>query len=154
MTLHLFDLLLALFMLCFWLLACARGLGSELSSWVALVAGFLLAQKLHEDISSWVAKHLPEFLVSNHWLQAVGWFLPIIAALIVAKILSLLSGFVPAQSFSQRLLAGISGLAKGGLVSLAIYTLLARLPVTRDWMFHSWSAPQLDRLANWVQRWI
>jgi len=140
------DLAALAIVLLFFLLGLKRGLVREVISLAAWLVAFFLAGRL----AQWLGPHLPG-MTEGGLRDAVAMGLAFIAILLAAMLLSMvLKGLVKVVGLSleDRLLGGVFGLLRGGvvLVLLVLTSGLTALPQTEVWQRSALRAP-LEALA-------
>ncbi len=140
------DLVALAIVLLFFLLGLKRGLVREVISLVAWLAAFLLAGHL----AQWLGPHLPG-MTEGGLRDAVAMGLAFMVILLMSMGVSIaLHGLLNAVglSFEDRMLGGVFGLLRGGVVLVLVVLIsgLTALPQTEIWK-HSLLRAPLESLA-------
>jgi membrane protein required for colicin V production len=100
-----------------------RGFVKEISSIVALIVGFILANHYHDQLLPVVSGILPDPVLANLISYALPFIVGVVLVLIIAAVLRYLLK-ITLLGWVDRLAGGTMGLIKGALLSILIVLLL------------------------------
>ena len=133
------------------LVGAVRGFVKEAMSLLCWIAAFAVAMSFHQSLATLLTNSIDTPSV-RHMVAFGGLF---VAALLVGTLINYLVGElirITGLSGTDRLLGIVFGLARGGVVVLALVLLLPRLvPVDRDaWWQQSTVIPHFVAMEGWA----
>lgn len=133
-----------------------RGFMREIVSLISWVAAFWISLHFHAD----VAEHLVS-VISSQWVRtAVSFSAVFFAVLLASMLVNLLIGlFMKASKaeMTDRFVGAIFGLIRGGVVVIALMTVVSMTPLTTsEWWRHSYliisCKPAIERVRAWMPK--
>ena len=132
--------------------AASEGFFHEAFGIAGLIVGYLLAAWQYHRIAAWFAPHVKSLWVG----EIIGFLIIFIGVMILAGIAGRISRWIMKEaglSFFDRVLGGLLGALKGGLiVAIVLMSMTAFTPTSR-WLEGSSMAPYflvVGRAAIWV----
>lgn len=146
------DWIIAIFILASILHAAWQGFFQTAFAIAGLVAGYLLAAWHYQRLAHWIAPH-----VRSPWMGEVAGFLIIfVGVMVLASLLGRAARWTMKQAGLtgfDRILGGVLGLIRGGLIVAVLLVGITALAPTAKWLQGSQLAPYflaLGRAAIWV----
>lgn len=141
------DILALLVILISVLTAFLKGLTRELISLVSVVAGLVLAFLFYSEAAEWAAK----FGLESASASFFGFLAIFAASIIAGVVLSFLAERLLATlhlKWIDRMLGGVFGMIRGGLIVSVVFLALTAFPVHRDLLFGSTTAEYFVTVAR------